>query len=293
MICENAMQITAIFSDYDGTLCPTSSLWNQTNTIPEGLDDILWSISSKIPVCIISSKDFSFLESRAKFAKIISCIMGIETVEFTDDNIGNKRTKFKNPSIYPNRKTLRNNSDLLGSLAREVAEKFVEIVVERKYTSDNLLAGLTFDYRHREDWKEYKKNIEPVLYEIINDRIKSSTSASATAFLPYIQSYSTHPFLDVYSVKCDKGMAVDAITSILEASYHNDKDRRHIIMYLGDSENDNAAFRKAGISIGICSDPRLNPKLNCDYVIPFDKLGSFLEKLLNNGLVFSSDMILS
>ncbi|CAN5431502.1 hypothetical protein BH18THE2_BH18THE2_39850 [soil metagenome] len=290
---ENAKQITAIFSDYDGTLCPTSSLRSQSSTIPEGLEDILWSISSKIPVCIISSKDFSFLKSRAKFAKIISCIMGIETIEFAGDNNGKNRIKFKNPRIYPNRDVLKNNSDLLDSLAREVTEKIVEIIVERKYTSDNLLAGLTFDYRHREDWKRYKKNIEPVLYGVINDRIKSSTSASATALLPYIQSYSAHPFLDVYSVKCDKGMAVDAITSILESSYHNNKDRQNTIMYLGDSENDNPAFRKVGISIGIRSDPRLNPKLNCDYVIPFDKLGSFLGKLLNNGLVFSSDMILS
>ena len=290
MIFENAMQITAILSDYDGTLCPTSSIRSQTSTIPEGLDDILWRISSKIPICIISSKDFSFLESRAKFAKIISCIMGIETVEFTHNNKGNKRTKFKNPSIYPNRKILRNNSDLLDSLAREVAEKFVEIIVERKYTSDNLLAGLTFDYRHREDRKRYKKNIEPVLYEIINDRIKSSTSASATTFLPYIQSYSVHPFLDVYSVKCDKGMAVDAITSIL-LSYHNDKDIQNTIIYLGDSENDNPAFRKVSISIGIRSDPRLNPKLNCDYVITLDELGSFLERLLKNGLFFSSDLL--
>ena len=95
MIFENAMQITAILSDYDGTLCPTSSIRSQTSTIPEGLDDILWRISSKIPICIISSKDFSFLESRAKFAKIISCIMGIETVEFTHNNKGNKRTNLK------------------------------------------------------------------------------------------------------------------------------------------------------------------------------------------------------
>ena len=83
-------------------------------------------------------------------------------------------------------------------------------------------------------------------------------------------------------------MAVDAITSIL-LSYHNDKDIQNTIIYLGDSENDNPAFRKVSISIGIRSDPRLNPKLNCDYVITLDELGSFLERLLKNGLFFSSD----
>jgi hypothetical protein len=35
------------------------------------------------------------------------------------------------------------------------------------------------------------------------------------------------------------------------------------ILYLGDSENDNAAFRKASISVGVISDKRLQPKLDC------------------------------
>jgi hypothetical protein len=50
-------------------------------------------------------------------------------------------------------------------------------------------------------------------------------------------------------------------------------------MYLGDSGNDNLVFRKAGISIGINSDGRLSPKLDCEHILKFDKLASFLEKL--------------
>jgi hydroxymethylpyrimidine pyrophosphatase-like HAD family hydrolase len=96
-----------------------------------------------------------------------------------------------------------------------------------------------------------------------------------------------HPFVDVYSVKCDKGRAVEAIISILKPPFpNNDKEGQDIIMYLGDSENDNPAFRKAGISIGIRSDPRLNPNLDSDYIMTYDKLGSFLERLLNSGLDF-------
>jgi hypothetical protein len=156
------MQVTTILSDYDGTLCPTSSLRSQNSTIPDELEDTLWSISSKISVCIISSKDFSFLNRRTRFARVISCIMGIETIEFADDNNGKNRIKIKDPSIYPNKDILRNNSAVLGSLANEVKEKFVEIIVERKCTSDNLLAGLTFDYRHISDWEQYKLHVEPV-----------------------------------------------------------------------------------------------------------------------------------
>jgi trehalose-6-phosphatase len=77
------MKIDAILSDYDGTLCPTSSI-SQDNSnssrIPERLEKILWNISEKIDVCIVSSKDFGFLRGRTKFAKIVSCILGIETL---------------------------------------------------------------------------------------------------------------------------------------------------------------------------------------------------------------------
>ena len=64
-------------------------------------------------------------------------------------------------------------------------------------------------------------------------------------------------------------------------------------MYLGDSENDNAAFRKADISIGVHSDPRLKPKLDCDYIITFDKLSFFMKSLLNNGLDLSPEMVVN
>lgn len=285
------MQVTTILSDYDGTLCSTGSLRSQNGTIPNELEDILWNISSKIPICIISSKDFSFLNNSTKFARIISCIMGIETIEFANYNNRNNRTRFNKPSVFPNRNILRNNSDLLDSLAREVTERIKEIIIERKYTTNNLLAGLTFDYRHMKDWKQYKQSTEPALFEMINDRIKQSVSTSATAFSPYIQSYSSHPFIDIYSVKCDKGRAVDIIMSILGLVHSDKEEEQNIIMYLGDSENDNPAFRKANISISVHSDPRLNPKLESDYGISFDRLGSFLERLLKNDLVFFSDMI--
>jgi len=60
------------------------------------------------------------------------------------------------------------------------------------------------------------------------------------------------------------------------------------VMYLGDSENDNHAFRKAGVSIGVNSDKRLNPNLDCKYIVKFDKLAGLLEKLHNDDFVFHS-----
>ena len=76
-------RITAILSDYDGTLCPTNSIRNQDGTIPKELRQVLSDISKIIPVCIISSKDYHFLYPRTKFARILSCIMGIETHSYS------------------------------------------------------------------------------------------------------------------------------------------------------------------------------------------------------------------
>jgi hypothetical protein len=62
-------------------------------------------------------------------------------------------------------------------------------------------------------------------------------------------------------------------------------------LYLGDSENDNPAFRKAGISIGIRSDARLNPKLNCSYFLDYKHLSSFLVNLRNEDYLFSEELL--
>src|SRR5437899_7202987 len=77
------MRIDAILSDYDGTLCPAASVrgnGGSNSKIPPKLEKILWNISKEIPVCVVSSKDFFFLHDKTKFAKVVSCIMGIETL---------------------------------------------------------------------------------------------------------------------------------------------------------------------------------------------------------------------
>ncbi|MGC1133611.1 MAG: hypothetical protein WA941_12375 [Nitrososphaeraceae archaeon] len=143
-MCVN--RIAAILSDYDGTLCPTDSVKNKAGTIPEELEQVLWSISRQIPVCIISSKDYHFLHPRTKFAGVLSCMLGIETISFRTDKglieetqgakIGNSRSN--NNEIYSNisydigkcrllpksRKALHINSDLLSRLAEDIEIEF-------------------------------------------------------------------------------------------------------------------------------------------------------------------------
>ena len=104
----------------------------------------------------------------------------------------------------------------------------------------------------------------------------------------YVQKYSEHPFVDIYSIECNKGVAFDTIISELGYISLDNKGT----LYLGDSENDNPAFRKAGISIGIRSDARINPKLDCSYFLDYERLSHFLMKLRKNDFIFTDELLM-
>ena len=268
------------------------------DSIPEQLERVLWKVSQRIPICIVSSKDFHFISRRAKFARVLACILGIETIvlrkcskeapnEIEKRSIWDNLNCVKEHYLLPNiEKTLNINSILLSKLVENIELEFKDIVmVERKHTSDRKhLAGITIDYRHLNDWMLYKNKLEPSLDEIIQKYRSSSLSKSDI----YVQTYRSHPFLDVYAVYCDNGMALD-----LNAAYIlNSKDKGETnILYLGDSENDNPAFRKASISVGIISDKRLSPKLDCPYLIEYKHLSEFLGHLVDEKFVFSERLL--
>ena len=88
-------------------------------------------------------------------------------------------------------------------------------------------------------------------------------------------------------MECNKGLAFDSVLSQLKER----EEKGGNVMYLGDSENDNPAFRKSDISIGIRSDSRLNPILDCKYMLDFSQLPLFLRSLLDNNLLFSEDLL--
>ncbi|RPJ24433.1 MAG: hypothetical protein EHM25_14435 [Nitrosopumilales archaeon] len=287
-------QVSAILSDYDGTLCSTTSVRSGigiTNTISQGLEQILFSISEFIPICIISSKDFAFLHKRTRFANILSCVLGIETVIHNSHHSSNEidNSCIRSQDLIANSHSLMDNSKLLYNVVKILqTHNYENIIIEEKYTSNReILIGLTIDYRHLEDWQSFKENKEPMLRETIqrgiNTNLSSNTSSKDS---PFIQKYSSHPFLDVYGVECNKGLAFDSVLSHLEK-----KETGINIMYLGDSENDNPAFRKSDISIGICSDTRLNPLLDCKYVLDFEQLPIFLRSLMDDNYVFSEELL--
>lgn len=291
-------RIDAILSDYDGTLSPTDTLRGNIESIPKLLEGILWGIAQTIPVCIISSKDYHFIYNKAKFAWVLSCIMGMETIVLriakdvsieiekrsNNDDLNCIKQRYLLPNIE---KILKSNSVTLSKIAENIESEFKDsVMVERKYTSDRkYLAGITIDYRHLKDWKLSKKKLEVPLNEMIQKHKALSSTPNSNL---YIQKYSSHPFLDVYAVYCDKGMAFDLIAN----SILNPEDNGEMsILYLGDSENDNSAFNRASISIGITSDKRLTPKLDCQYLIEFKQLPDFLKHLEENKYIFSESLL--
>jgi hypothetical protein len=175
----------------------------------------------------------------------------------------------------------------LEAIAEEVimCKEFSAMLVERKHTSDGILAGLTIDWRNQlgDDWSYYRRAINHFLSRIVSNLKKAPVRMGV-----YVQKYSEHPFVDIYSIECNKGVAFDTIISELGYISLDNKGT----LYLGDSENDNPAFRKAGISIGIRSDTRVNPKLDCSYFLDYERLSHFLMKLRKNDFIFSDELLM-
>jgi HAD superfamily hydrolase (TIGR01484 family) len=278
-------RVRAILTDYDGTLVPTANMKNLgANNVARQLQEILKKVSSDIPLCVISTKDFEFLRNKTAFARVLSCMIGIETLVL--GNQGYPRTIEKR-ILHVDLHELQLKSEALEAIAKEITsnKEFSCVLVERKHTSEGILAGLTVDWRHHlgDDWSHYKAAVNHFINRIAADLQKPPSPIAV-----YVQRYSTHPFIDLYSIECNKGMAFDTVISELgytSVGYKN-------TMYLGDSENDNPAFRKAGISIGIRSDPRVNPKLDCSYFLAYEQLSSFLMKLKKNDYLFSDELLM-
>jgi HAD superfamily hydrolase (TIGR01484 family) len=281
--CDQNKKVFAIVSDYDGTLAPTASIrcGEGKNRIPKNLENILTEISRQIPVCILSSKDYGFLRDKVPFANIISCVLGLETVVVIDrgDISLSPNIRSRHLLIDDDDNLARTNERALNQLASDVTSQFPKIEVERKFTLDGLLVGITFDWRNqKESWSKYSTSVPSCVRGLL------SRSQYCLPFTTLnVQIYDSHPFIDVYAAECDKGMGFDCI--IEELSYNKTMGS---ILYLGDSENDNPALEKAGISIGVISDPRLNSNnLKCDYLLDYNQLAKFLELLKDNHFVFS------
>ena len=276
-------KVFAIISDYDGTLCPTGDIRAKEgrNRMPKELENLLLQISRRIPICVLSSKDYRFLHDKVPFANIISCILGMETIVVDRDETSRMITDIRaRHLLLDDSKLIESNDHSLNHLAMDVASRFPEIEIERKFTLDGFLAGITLDWRNQKDWMKYSTSLPAYIQDVL---LYEPYCFSPTL---HLQTYKSHPFVDVYTVECNKGFGFDCIVE--ELKYHQGMGD---ILYLGDSENDNTAFRKASFSVGIVSDARLNSDLECEFVIDYSQLANFLGLLMNNDFVVSEKVL--
>ncbi len=144
-------RVAAILSDVDGTLCPTSSInynYKSSDFIPRSIEDILYEISLTIPIVIITSKDFDFIYPKTKkFAKILSCILGLEMFVLDDrqqinynKNILNENKKISTADVAIkdrisrfDHEMLSINSYMLNEITAYLEKNYHTMNVEKKF----------------------------------------------------------------------------------------------------------------------------------------------------------------
>jgi hydroxymethylpyrimidine pyrophosphatase-like HAD family hydrolase len=209
--------------------------------------------------------------------------------------IFDKKCSIISRHLVVDHETLSANSYILNEIAGFFEIKYPLITIEKKFITvkGDLLGGITIDWRKDKDWNENRSIYESLLKKSLSNIFKRQNYSYLNKDRVYyhfqkifVQKYAAHPFIDVYSFKTSKGEAYDYVSSEIVNTSHN----LGQILYLGDSENDNPAFSKADISIGISSDDRLKPNLKYKYNLKFENLSLFLKRLTANDFEFSESI---
>jgi HAD superfamily hydrolase (TIGR01484 family) len=250
------LKVEAIFSDYDGTLCPLEVPRAEAFIAPR-LRKVLSQVSARVPFCIITTKDMAFIKERVPFARGIAAVSGLEI------QVGKKT--LDDPRI-------RKPSKTLGRVYQEVLSTILQthgdIAVERKTTERGDLVAFCIDWRLAKNWAEARKEVVPLL------------KLCREAGLHVVES-EISPFVNVFPMKVEKGEALLKLKGELDVSGP--------VMYLGDSEFDDSAFKLAEVSVGV-KHTRSMPKLACKYRLEFMELERFFSDLIYAEFNFGEDM---
>jgi HAD superfamily hydrolase (TIGR01484 family) len=251
------VKVGAIFSDYDGTLCPLE-LRREDAYLSPILRRLLTRVSKAVPFGIITTKDLAFIRERVPFAHGISASCGLEMQVgekvTIDDRVRCSNDKFQ--KVYQ-------------EVLKQVLQTRENLMIERKETDDENMIGFCIDWRLTRNWDEAKRRAAPLLAHCREEGL-------------YVVESDISPFANVFPIKVDKG---EAFRKLKEAMGVNGE-----IVYLGDSEVDDPAFELAEISVGV-KHRRIMPKLRCKYRIEFFEMENFLSKLLDSDFDFQEDMV--
>lgn len=203
------MKISAIFSDYDGTLAPDDVSLDASG-VPEEISGPLLRLGSSIPVAIVTSKDYGFVRPRTPFARAWACVSGLEII------LSDGRS-FAAP---------QNGSRLREGLEYVRRRNQFGLALELKRSTAKALLAFSIDWRGKPG--------PPV--EFITTAVADlSTMGLSVAYDP------TRPFLDVFGRRPDKGGAVREMKRLLDVNGN--------VLFIGDSIADNSAFGEADLAM--------------------------------------------
>lgn len=248
------MAVRGLFLDFDGTINPLKTARTETE-VPETIHLALEQIGRLIPIVIITMKDLPFVKARTPFAHAWSAVSGLEK------RIGDKILQTDG---------LENKLQLI-SHALAYAKSHVSVAdveIEEKRDSYGRAIAFCVDWRKAKEAERAKHEAE---------RVASYCEALDLQLI----RYTGQPFYDVSPVSVDKGKALKDMLQELKL--------KNGILYIGDSEMDNPAFKMSDVSLGVIHEATPVQNLECDHFVRFDEIADFLNALLTNQLVFSSD----
>jgi HAD superfamily hydrolase (TIGR01484 family) len=252
----NRMKISAIFSDYDGTLSQLESR-RENAVLSPILRRLLTKVSKHTTFGIVTTKDLSFIRERVPFAHGISASCGLE-VQVGERILLDDRVREPNQVLE---KTYR-------EILKQVLQARDNLVIERKEAEDEHLIGFCVDWRLARNWEEAKRIAAPLLDYGRKQGL-------------YVVESDVSPFANIYPMKIDKGEAFTKLKKELAVTGS--------IMYLGDSEADDPAFQLADVSVGV-KHRRVMPKLQCGFRVEFFELESLLTRLIDTDFDFRENM---
>ena len=243
--------VKALFLDYDGTISPINPSESNSNVLHQN-ETVLQAISQKIPIAIITTKDLPFIIKRTPFAHAWAGIAGLET---------------------KTRNALENRMDVKKAAPHiEAALKYASALageglnIEKKRFTNGDIIAFSVDWRQADNQNSALK--------------KASRILTYCETLPLVTvKYEKHPFLDVFPCHVDKGQALLTLKEKLELPDG--------ILYMGDSDLDNSAFKKADVAVGVIHGEN-PPNLQCDFYVKFEDVPNFLRHLLQNDFRINS-----
>jgi trehalose-phosphatase len=254
-VASKTIRVEHLSTDYDGTISPIQVARCESH-VPLETRVLLSQISRSLPISIITMKDLHFITSRTPFAHAWSAIGGLET-QIGKRVLKNEFVDSKLPMISKALEYAKTQANAAG------------IEIEEKQDSEGQTIAFCVDWRRTKNRDMAKQ---------VADRIIDYCDALGLQVL----KYESQPFCDVYPISPDKGKALQEMLSQIAV--------KKGVMYLGDSETDNAVFKNSivSVSIGVIHDESQLRNLECDYLLKFEDVPDFFKTLIMKNFQFSS-----